>query len=146
MKLSFNERSLKMLFKISNDKTDRNSYKPENSLTYVKTHIPNIEMKVNMKSKDKSGANLARFIKIIAVVLLFVSIPLIVLYFRYLPKSVKTVTESNVCHHKQRLGSCLTNDYCCDGEHVLGKDICKGIGFCCLGHITPCNGQLQCFY
>ena len=131
-----------MLFKISNQKVDQNSCFPENSLTFMKSRIPSLDSEEDNKRSGVSSKWTPCLISILILMMVLSLTMSALFYMNAFTMSSRKVVEVGVCHYKHKTGSCMTLGYCCDGSYAIGKGVCAGTQFCCMGAITKCNGNI----
>lgn len=133
-----------MLFKISNAKSEQSSGSmADNSITFARTHIPDLEIKFDKERARKGSARIKWWPCVTSAVIMLVMMSVLVsvlIYMNAFKIRSRKLTAGQLCHDKQQTGSCLSKGYCCGGQYVIGKDVCAGNGLCCLGPVTKCKG------
>ncbi|CAG2166798.1 unnamed protein product [Oppiella nova] len=144
-----------MLFKISNDKVDKESELAashavgDSQLTVIPNVVPTTKSPSSQLTKSMLPVHpnwTPYWMAMAVVVVVLVSMTLSFIYYSVAyfqtdcPINEGLVAEGR-CYHKHRWGQCLNQSHCCDGEYVIARGICGGQGLCCLGNADKCKGK-----
>ena len=133
-----------MLFKISNGKDDQSRALPDDSITFARTPIPNLEIQID-NQKTRKGLVKVKWLpcitSVIIMLVLMSALISVLIFMNAFKINSRKLSSGQMCHNRQQTGTCLSKGYCCGDQYVIGKDVCSGTGLCCLGAVTKCKGE-----